>query len=116
MIPAVVYGSETCLSSAQERRKIEVFEMMCWRNICGLRRVDRVKIAIIREKRGCELSVLERIERNVIKWFGHEKRMGKERLVKREYRENVESNRGRGRPQRRWRNEVKKLLMRRGLN
>ena len=35
------------------------------RNICGIRRVDRVRNAIIRERCGCELSVLERIERNV---------------------------------------------------
>ena len=26
--------------------------------------------AIIRERCGCELSVLERIERNVLEWFG----------------------------------------------
>ena len=33
----------------------------------------------------CELSVLERIERNVLKWFRHVERMGEERLVKRMY-------------------------------
>ena len=42
VIPTVVYGSKTWSLSAQERRKIEVFEMMCLRNICGIRRVDRV--------------------------------------------------------------------------
>ena len=41
------------------------------RNICGIRRVDRVRNAIIRESCRCELSVLERIERNVLKWFGY---------------------------------------------
>ena len=51
VIPTVVYGSETWSLSAQERRKIEVFEMMCLRNICGIRRVDRVRNAIIREVR-----------------------------------------------------------------
>ena len=67
MIPTVVYGSETWALSARERRKIEVFEMLCLRNICGIRRVNRVRNPIIREKCGCELSVLERIERNVLK-------------------------------------------------
>ena len=67
---------------------------------------------------GCELSALERIEDNVLKWFGRVERMGQERLVKRVYQANVESNRGRGRPQRRWRDEVKELLllMERGLS
>ena len=50
MIPTVVYGSEIWSLSAQERRKIEVFEMVCLRNICGIRRVDRVRDAIIRER------------------------------------------------------------------
>ena len=70
----------------------------------NIKRVDRVRSAIIRERCGCELSVLERIERNVLKWFGHVERMGEERSVKREYRANVEGNRGRGRLQRRWKN------------
>ena len=72
--------------------------------------------AIIREICRCGLSVLERIERNVLKCLGHVKRMGKERLVKRVYRINVEDSRGRGRPRRRWRDEVKDLLLGRGLN
>ena len=48
------------------------------RNICGLRRVDRVTNAIIRESYGCELSVLERIKRNVLNssgiWRGWERK------------------------------------------
>ena len=67
-------------------------------NISGIRRVDRVRNAIIRERRWCELSALEGIERNVLKWFGHVEKMGEERLVKRVYRANVEGNRGTGRP------------------
>ena len=35
-------------------------------NICGIRRVDRVRNAMIRERFGCELSILERIEWNVL--------------------------------------------------
>ena len=33
----------------------------------------------------CKLSVLERIERSVLKGFGHVERMREERLVKRVY-------------------------------
>ena len=51
VIPTMVYGSETWSLSAQERRKIEVFEMMCLRNIYGIRRVDRVRNAIIKRRR-----------------------------------------------------------------
>ena len=43
MIPTVVYSSETWSLSAQDGRKIEVFEMICLRKICGIRRVDSEK-------------------------------------------------------------------------
>ena len=39
------------------------------------------------------MSVVEIIERNVLKWFGHVERMGEEKLVKRVYLANVEGNR-----------------------
>ena len=42
LIAVVVYGHRTWSLSAQDRRKIEVFEIMCLRNICGIRRVDRI--------------------------------------------------------------------------
>ena len=50
VIQTVVYGSETIIS-AQERRRIELFEMMCLRNMHGIIRVERVRNAIIREVR-----------------------------------------------------------------
>ena len=78
-----------------------------------MRRVDRVRNAIIRERCGYELSVLERIERSASKWFGHVERMGEEKLVK-----GVSVKYGgyqwRGRSQRRGRDEVKELLIGRG--
>ena len=57
----MVYGSETWSLNAHVRIKIEVSEMMCLRNICGLKRVGRLRNASIRERCVCELSVLERI-------------------------------------------------------
>ena len=39
------------------------------RNICDIRRLDRVRNSLIRERCGWELSVLERMERNLLKWF-----------------------------------------------
>ena len=45
-------------------------------------RVGRMRNTIIRERCGYELSVRERIERNVLKWFGHVEGMEEERLVK----------------------------------
>ena len=79
------------------------------RNICAIRRVDRVRNVIIRERSRCELSVMKRIKRNM-------ERMGEERFVKIVYWANMEGNRVRGRLQKRWRDGVKDLLLGRGLN
>ena len=81
MIPAVIYSSEMRSLNAQERRKIEVSELKCPRNICGIRRVVRVRNSLIRERCGCKLSILERNETNVSKGFRHVERLGWDRMV-----------------------------------
>ena len=48
-------------------------------------------------------------------WFGHVERMEGERLVKKIYRAEVEGNRRRGRPRRRWKAGVKGCLSDGGL-
>ena len=79
---------------------------MCLRNICSIRRVNRVRNSLIREiLMSVECNEKER------KWLGHAERMRKEMLVKRVYRVNMEGNRERGRLQKRRENEVKELLM-----
>ena len=62
------------------------------------------------------MSVLQITERNLLKWFWHVERMGEESLVKRVYRANKEGNRDKGRQQRKWRDEVKYLLLGRELS
>ena len=58
--------------------------MMYLRTMYGIR--NRVRNSLIRERCVCELSELEKIERNVVKLFGNVERMREERLVKRVYR------------------------------
>ena len=53
------------------------------------------------------MSVFERIERYVLKWFGHVERMGEERLAKRVYWANVEGNRERETPEKMERPQVR---------
>ena len=63
--------SETWSLGAQERTKLKYL-----RNLCSIKRVDRMRNSLIRERCGCELSVLEKVHRNVVKWFGYVERMG----------------------------------------
>ena len=62
------------IANKRTREKIEVFEMMCLRNVSSIRSDLQ-----IRGKCGWELNVMERIEQNVLKYFGHAGTMGEER-------------------------------------
>ena len=43
VIPTLVYGSKPWSLRAEESREIQVFEMMSFKSICSVRKVDRVK-------------------------------------------------------------------------
>merc|ERR1712002_424994 len=83
--PSLLYGCETWVLKVQDRRRMEAGEMNCLRNICGHRRIDRVPNVEIRGMCGKNVSVSERIDQGILRWFGHVERMGNERLVKRVY-------------------------------
>ena len=44
----LLYGSEVWGLNVHERKRIEAVEMNCLRNICGLRKIDRVRNEEIR--------------------------------------------------------------------
>ena len=83
--------------------------------MCGVTRRDRVRNEEIKRRCGLQKNLSERGEA-VLRWFGHVERMEGERLVKKIYRAEVEGNRGRGRPRRRWIDGVKGCLNDRGLS
>ena len=114
--PSLLYGCETWVLNVRDRKTMEAVEMNCLRNICGLRRIDRVPNVEIRRMCGKNVSVSQRMDQGVLKWFGHVERMGNERLVKRVYDSEVRGVRRKGRPRKRWMNGVKETLERKGLN
>ena len=114
--PSLLYGCEAWTLKLHERKRIEAVEMNCLRNICGLRRIDRVPNVEIRRRCGKNVSVGQRMDQGLLRWFGHVERMGDERLAKRVYESNVRGVRRRGRPRKCWINGVKETLERKGLN
>ena len=66
VIPEVMFGTETWSINTYIR------------NICGIRRSDRVRNSVIRERGSCDLIVVKRVERNVLKGFEHVERMEEE--------------------------------------
>ena len=113
--PSLLYGSEAWTLKLHERKRIEAVEMNCLRNICGLRRIDRVPNVEIRRRCGKNVSVGQRIDQGLLRWFGHVERMGDDRLAKRVYDSNVRGMRRRGRPRKCWIDGVNETLERKGL-
>ena len=114
--PSLLYGCEAWVMNVRERRKVEAVEMSCLRNICGVRRVDRISNVEIRRRCGKNVGVGERMDRGVLRWFGHVERMGEERLARRVYDSDVRGVRGRGRPRKCWMDGVCEVLGRKGLD
>jgi hypothetical protein len=66
----------------------------------GVKLSDRVKNKVIKEERGVKEDVVTKIEKNMLRWFGHVERMDERRLTKEIYEAEVGGNAGRGRPRR----------------
>ena len=113
--PSLLYGCEAWVMNVHERRRVEAVEMNCLRSICGVRRIERVTNVEIRRRCGKNVSVGERIDQGVLRWFGHVERMGEDRLVRRVYDSNVRGARSRGRPRKCWIDGVQETLERKGL-
>ena len=113
--PSVLYGCEVWTLEVRERTRVEAVKLNCLMNICGPRRIDRVPDEDIR-RCGKNVSVNQRIDHGVLRWFGHFERMRDERMAKGVYESNVRGVRRRGRPRKCCLDGVKEVLARKGLN
>ncbi len=98
VVPTVLYGAETWNMGAAERKRLNIMEMRCLRNMCGVTRMDRVRNEEVPWRTGLVKELAERAEQGVLKRFGHVERMEEERLVKKITRSDVRGVRPRGRP------------------
>ena len=84
------------------------------RGLLGIRRMDRVPNARIRELCGVRKGVDGRIDEGVLRWFDHVERMDRDRIAKRIYVGEFTGNRPVGRQRERWIGTVKECLSRVG--
>ena len=52
------------------------------KDICSKTKNDRVGNLIISERCGCELNIIKKVKRRVLRWFRNVEIMGEERIVK----------------------------------
>ena len=101
VVPTVMYGSESWGMKVNERQKLNVFEMKCH----GISRLDRVRV---RARTGVRRELAARVDMNVLRWFGHVKKMDNKRLLKKVMNAKVDGRSARGRPRCGWMDGVKR--------
>ena len=67
----------------KRRRDVEVVQIDNLKGLQGIRRMDRVPNAWIRELCGVRKGLDERIDEGVLRWFRHMERMERDRIAKR---------------------------------
>ena len=97
------------------RRKVNVIEMKCLRNLVGVTRMDRVRNEEVSRRPGIERELASRADQRVLRWFGHVGRMDEYRIARRVLMAEVSGGRVRRRPRFGWMDGVKVALGNRGM-
>ena len=110
VISVLLYGSECwCLHKADEK-KLLVAEMSWLRRILGVTRRDKMRNESVRIILHQKETVIDKIRRRRMTWFGHVTRMEGNRLPSRAMYCYVEGTRSRGRQPKKWIDNVKEDL------
>ena len=115
IVPTALYGAEAWGMRSADRRKVNVLEMKCLRNLVGVSRMDRVRNEEVRRRTGIERELASRADQRVLRWFGYVERMDEYRIVSRVLMAEVSGGRILGRPRLGWMNGVKVALGNRGM-
>ena len=113
LVPTLTYGCETLVWNAEARSKVRAVEMSNLRNICGVRRIDKIRNQEVLRRCGVKKGILAKMEESTLRWYGHVVRMESERLVKKIYDGIFEGSRRRGRPKKKWVDYVNECVGRR---
>ena len=110
IFPIAKYGAETWSISKLAEQKINAFENKCYRQILRVPWTDKRTNVSIREQLQIkeETWLLNAIKKHKMKYFGHVKRH--DCLEKDIFEGIIEGKRGRGRPRRRWSQDITECL------
>jgi len=116
VLSILMYNSETWTLREADKNRLRVFEMNCLRKIKGVTRRDRIRNADIRSEMGMEVDVVQKIQKKRLRYYGHVVRMKPERLPNIALFGHVHGQRKRGRPRKRWLNNLEEDAEEMGLN
>ncbi len=76
VFPIVLYGAETWTMRKHERRKIDAFELWCWRRVLRVSWMERKSNILIIENIKPEWTLEARVPKAALSYFGHVVRAG----------------------------------------
>ena len=107
--PVLLYGAEVWTIGKKEERMLEATEMRMLRRIRGVTLKDRMRSNDIRKELRIE-NIKDKVRETRMRWFGHVVRMDDKNTVKQTMLMAVPGKRPRGRPRKRWRENIKEDL------
>ena len=111
--PTLTYGSESWPINTKIEKQVTAAEMKFLRRITNKTRRDHERNNKIRD----DLKVtplIQEIEKKQLKWYGHMKRMDKERIPRKCWEARMEGRKGRGRPRTSWLDSITEAGKKRG--
>jgi Reverse transcriptase (RNA-dependent DNA polymerase)/Endonuclease-reverse transcriptase len=112
--PILTYGCEAWTLTTMMRSRIQAAEMRVLRLINGVTRKDRMRNDNIRADLEVQ-DILQYIEETQLRWFGHVRRMPAGRTPQRWLQWKPRTTRPRGRPRKRWMDNIKEAVEKRGI-
>jgi hypothetical protein len=108
--PVMMYGCESWTIKKRDEERIKAFEMKCIRKILGISWIEKKTNEWVLETAGVERNLLESIKRRKMSYFGHIMRKQGECLEKEIMQGTVPGARARGKPRKRWMDNVGEWL------
>ena len=102
VIPVLMYGAESWCMKKEDERRLLVAEMGWLRGLLNRSRREKIRNEVTREELGQKETVVERIKKRRLTWYGHVIRMENGRMPARALHGEVEGTRSRGRQKKRW--------------
>ena len=113
VFPIATYGSETWALGAADRKKINAFEMWCWRRMLRISWKEHKSNEFVNSQIGSRITLCQKIDKIKLQYFGHIARREGDNLEKIITQGHVEGKRKRGRQKTRWSDGIKEIT---GLN
>ena len=112
--PTLLYGSETWTLDSREFSRVQAAEMKYLRRVAGKTKRDKIRNTTIRDQTK-SVDIKTKIEINQLRWFGHVNRMNDKRIAKSIYNARTQGKRPKGRPRRKWEEDIREALRKRNL-